>query len=75
MPLFTVTTNCNRSIGKNNRPSGAIHAAGVAAGYPEDDLFGLCHSLQTGDFKTDPYYPAPPKPQSDPMLMIEAMIS
>lgn len=75
MPLFTVTLNSNRSVDEKNRLSRAIHAASVAAEYPEDDFFQRFHSLQPGDFKIDPYYPGLPKPRTDQMLLIEVLIS
>ena len=75
MPLFTVTMNANRSAKEKDRLSRAIHAASVAAGYPEADLFQRFLSLDPGDLRVDPYYPALPKPRSDQMLMIEVMVS
>ena len=75
MPLFTVTMKANRSAKEKDRLSRAIHAASVAAGYPEADLFQRFLSLDPGDLRVDPYYPALPKPRSDQMLMIEVMVS
>ena len=75
MPLFTVTMKANRSAKEKDRLSRAIHAASVAAGYPEDDLFQRFLSLDPSDLRVDPYYPALPKPRSDQMLMIEVMAS
>ena len=39
MPLFTVTMKSNGSTNEKDRLSRAIHAASIAAGYPEDDFF------------------------------------
>jgi len=39
MPLFTVTMKSNGSTSEKDRLSRAIHAASIAAGYPQDDLF------------------------------------
>jgi hypothetical protein len=39
MPLFTVTMKSNGSTSEKDRLSRAIHAASIAAGYPEDDFF------------------------------------
>jgi hypothetical protein len=75
MPLFTVTMKSNRSASEKDRLSLAIHAASIAAGYPEDDLFQRFLSLGPGDFRVDAYYPALPKPRTDQMLMIEVLIS
>ena len=75
MPLFTVTMKANRSAKEKDRLSRTIHAASVAAGYPEADLFQRFLSLDPGDLRVDPYYPALPKPRSDQMLMIEVMVS
>ena len=75
MPLFTVTMKSYRSTKEKDRLSVAIHAASIAAGYPENDLFQRFLSLGPGDFRVDLYYPALPKPRTDQMLMIEVMVS
>ena len=75
MPLFTVTMKSNGSTSEKDRLSRAIHAASIAAGYPEDDLFQRFLSLGPSDFRVDLYYPALPKPRTDQMLMIEVLVS
>jgi hypothetical protein len=75
MPLFTVTMKSDRSTDEKERISRAIHAASMAAGYPEDDLFQRFHSLKPSDFRVDLYYPALPKPRTDQILLIEVLIS
>ena len=75
MPLFTVTMKSKRSTSEKDRLSRAIHAASIAAGYPEDDLFQRFLSLRPSDFRVDLYYPALPKPRADQMLMIEVLVS
>jgi hypothetical protein len=75
MPLFTVTMKSNRSTNEKDRLSRAIHAASIAAGYPEDDLFQRFLSLGPSDFRVHPYYPALPKPRTGQMLMIEVLVS
>jgi hypothetical protein len=75
MPLFTVTMKSNGSTKEKDRLSRAIHAASIAAGYPEDDLFQRFLSLGPSDFRVDLYYPALPKPRTDQMLMIEVLVS
>ena len=75
MPLFTVTMKSKRSTSEKDRLSRAIHAASIAAGYPEDDLFQRFLSLRPSDFRVDLYYPALPKPRVDQMLMIEVLVS
>ena len=75
MPLFTVTMRSNESTSEKDRLSKAIHAASIAAGYPEDDLFQRFLSLGPSDLRVDLYYPALPKPRTDQMLMIEVLIS
>jgi hypothetical protein len=75
MPLFTVTMNSNRSVDEKAHLSRAIHAASMLAGYPEDDLFQRFHTLESTDFKADPYYPGLLKPRTSQMLMIEVLIS
>ena len=75
MPLFTVTMKSNGSTSEKDRFSRAIHAASIAAGYPEADLFQRFLSLEPGDLRVDLCYPALPKPRTDQMLMIEVLIS
>ena len=75
MPLFTITMKSNRSTGAKDRLSKAIHAASIAAGYPEDDLFQRFLSLGLSDLRVDLYYPALPKPRTDQLLMIEVLVS
>ena len=76
MPLFTVTMKSNGSTSETDRLSRAIHAASIAAGYPEDDLFQRFLSLGSSDFRVDLCYPrALPKPRTDRMLMIEVLVS
>jgi Tautomerase enzyme len=74
MPLFTVTMKSNRPTNGKDRLSRAIHAASIAAGYPEHDLFQRFLSLGPSDLKVDPYYPALLKPRTDQML-IEVLVS
>ncbi len=59
MPLFTVTMKSNRSTSEIDRLSRAIHAASIAAGYPESDLFQRFLSLGSSDLRVDLYYPSP----------------
>ena len=75
MPLFTITMKSNGSTDEKDRLSRALHAASIAAGYPEDDLFQRFLSLGPSDFKVDLYYPTLPKPRTDQMLMIEVLVS
>jgi hypothetical protein len=65
----------NGSTNEKDRLSRAIHAASIAAGYPEDDLFQRFLSLGPSDFRVDLYYPTLPKPRTDQMLMIEVLVS
>jgi hypothetical protein len=66
---------CSRTADQKDRLSKAIHAASIAAGYPEDDLFQRFLSLEPVDLRVDLYYPALPKPRTDQMLMIEVLVS
>jgi hypothetical protein len=54
MPLFTVTMKSNRSTNEKDRLSRSIHAASIAAGYPEDDLFQRFLSLGPSDLRDRP---------------------
>ena len=73
--MFTVTMKSNGSTNEKDHLSRAIHAASIAAGYPEDDLFQRFLSLRPSDLRVDLYYPALPKPRIDQMLMIEVLVS
>jgi hypothetical protein len=73
--VYRVTMKASRTAKEKDRLSKTIHAASVVAGYPEDDHFRRFLSLDPGDLRVDPYYPALPKPRSDQMLMIEVMVS
>jgi hypothetical protein len=75
MPLFTVTMKSNGSTSQKELLSRAIHAASIAAGYPEDDLFQHFLSLGPSDLRVDLCYSALPKPRTDQMLMIEVLVS
>jgi hypothetical protein len=75
MPIFTVTMKSRRSAPEKDRLSRAIHAATIAAGYPEDDFFQRFLVLDPGDLRVDPHYPALPKPRTDQLLLIEVLIS
>jgi len=75
MPLFTVTMKSSESTNQKDRLSRAIHAASIAAGYPESDLFQRFFSLGPSDFRVDLYYPALSNPRTDQMLMIEVLVS
>jgi len=63
------------STGEKDRLSTAIHAASIAVGYPEDDLFQRFLSLGPSDLRVDLNYPALPKPRTDQLLMIEVLVS
>lgn len=43
-----------QSAKEKGRLSKTIHAEGVVAGYPEDDLFQRFLSLDPSDFRVDP---------------------
>ncbi|MGC1301248.1 MAG: tautomerase family protein [Caulobacteraceae bacterium] len=75
MPLFTVTLRAGRSADEIDRLSGAIHAASVAAGYPADDQFQRFLPLEPNHLRVDPRYPGLPKPRTDGVLIIEALVS
>ena len=73
--MFTVTMKSKGATSENYHLSRAIHAASIAAGYPEADLFPRFLLLAPSDFRVELYYPALPKPRTDRMLMIEVMVS
>jgi hypothetical protein len=58
MPLFTKTMKSNGSTSEKDRLSRAIHAASIAAEYPEDDPFQRFLSLGPSDLRVDLYYPS-----------------
>jgi hypothetical protein len=62
MPLFTVTMKSNGSTSEKDRLSKAIHAASIAAGYPENDLsnvFFRWDQMTSGSICTIPDCPSP----------------
>lgn len=75
MPIFTVTMKSSRSPHEKDRLSKAIHAASIAAGYPEDDFFQRFLTLDPADLRVDPHYPDLPKPRTDRLLLIEVLLS
>jgi hypothetical protein len=75
MPLFTVMLRSGPTAAQKDRLSSAIHAASIIAGYPEDDVFQRFLSLEPGDLRVDPYYPALSKPRTDQLLMTEVLVS
>jgi hypothetical protein len=75
MPIFTVTMKSSRSAHEKDRLSEAIHAASIAAGYPENDFFQRFLALDHGDLRVDPHYPDLPKARTDQLLLIEVLLS
>ncbi len=75
MPLFTVTMRSERRGPDKGVISAAIHAASVAAGYPQNDMFQRFLSLAADDLLIDPTYPGLPKPRTQDLLMIEVLVS
>ncbi|WP_433281161.1 tautomerase family protein [Pseudonocardia xinjiangensis] len=75
MPLFTITMRSGRTKEEKDTISSAIHQASVNAGYPEDDDFQRFISLENVDLRISPRYPDLPKPRSENVLMIEAVLS
>ena len=75
MPLFTITMRSGRRGADKGAVSAAIHAASVAAGYPQNDMFQRFFSLEADDLLIDPTYPVLPKPRTDELLMIEILVS
>jgi phenylpyruvate tautomerase PptA (4-oxalocrotonate tautomerase family) len=75
MPLFTITMRSGRQGPDKGAISAAIHAASVAAGYPQNDMFQRFFSLQADDLLIDATYPGLAKPRTDELLMIEVLVS
>jgi len=75
MPLFTVTMRSGRTVMEKDAVSAAIHDASVSVGYPEDDHFQRFIALEAADFRINLRYPDLPKPRSENVLMIEAVLS
>ena len=75
MPLFTITMRSGRRGADKGAVSAAIHAASVAAGYPQNDMFQRFFSLEADDLLIDPTYPVLPEPRTDELLMIEILVS
>ena len=49
MPLFTITVRSGRRGADKGALSAAIHAASVAAGYPQNNMFQRFFSLEADD--------------------------
>ena len=75
MPMFTVTMRSGRGGPDKGVLSAAIHAASIAAGYPQNDRFQRFFSLDADDLVIDPTYPRLAKPRTDDLLMIEVLVS
>jgi Tautomerase enzyme len=75
MPLFTITMRSGRRGADKSAISAAIHAASVAAGYPQNDMFQRFLSLEAGDLLIDPTYPGLANPRTENLLMIEVLVS
>jgi hypothetical protein len=75
MPLFTVTLRAERRGPDKGVISAAIHAASVAAGYPQNDMFQRFLSLAADDLLIDPTYPGLAKPRTQDVLLIEVLVS
>jgi hypothetical protein len=75
MPMFTVTMRSGRGGPDKGVLSAAIHAASIAAGYPQNDRFQRFFSLEADDLVIDPTYPGLAKPRTEDLLMIEVLVS
>ena len=75
MPMFTITMRSGRRGSHKGAVSAAIHAASVAAGYPQNDMFQRFFSLEADDLLIDPTYPGLAKPRTEELLMIEVLVS
>jgi hypothetical protein len=64
-----------RAVSEKDAISRAIHEASVKAGYAHDDMFQRFLCLEQADLRVDLNYPGLPKPRTEKMLMIEALVS
>ena len=75
MPLITLTVRKPKSKAFKSAILSAVHAALVASGVPEKDLFHRVLALDAEDFRYDDSYPDLTSKRDDDFALIEILLS
>ena len=75
MPLVTLTVRKPKSAAFKTAVLGAVHAALVASGVPQKDLFHRVLELEAENFRYDDTYPDLATPRGDDFALIEILLS
>ena len=75
MPLVTLTVRKPKTSQFKTAVFAAVHAALVASGVPEKDLFQRVLELDADDFRYDATYPDLASPRDDDFILVEILLS
>ena len=75
MPLITLTIRKPKDTAFKSAVFTAIHAALVASGVPEKDLFQRVLELDAADFRYDGTYPDLASARGDDFVLVEILLS
>ena len=75
MPLVTLTVRKPKTAAFKTATLAAVHAALVASGVPEKDLFHRVLALDAEDFRFDDTYPDLTRPRDADFILIEILLS
>jgi len=75
MPLVTLTVRKPKTAAFKTATLAAVHAALVASGVPEKDLFHRVLVLDAEDFRYDKTYPDLTAPRDDNFVLVEILLS
>ncbi|MBI5259961.1 MAG: tautomerase family protein [Burkholderiales bacterium] len=75
MPLVTLTVQQSRSLAWRTSVLDAVHAALVASGVPQADLFQRVLALAPEDLRFDPRYPDLARDRDDSFVIVEILWS
>ena len=75
MPLITLTVRKPKTKAFKDAVFAAVHAALVASGVPQKDLFQRVLELGPDDFRYDDRYPDLTSPRDDDFILIEILLS
>jgi phenylpyruvate tautomerase PptA (4-oxalocrotonate tautomerase family) len=75
MPLVTLTVRKPKTAAFKGAVLSAVHAALVASGVPEADVFHRVLALEAEDFRYDIRFPDLTSPRNDDFVLIEILLS
>lgn len=75
MPLVTLTVRKPKTAAFKTATLAAVHAALVASGVPEKDVFHRVLALDAEDFRFDGTYPDLTRPRDADFILIEILLS